>query len=196
MRLLKRNRAVESKVVADKIKVLLPSFCPKLNSNKSTDLAIASIEYYAKVNRNVNIEVVSFGDYDAGEFTASNVHHNYLGYVGCEDLIDAIDACHISLVLSKFETFGQVVAESMARGTPVIARSNTAISEMITHKRDGYLVEQSDVESVAIAMEWFRTNEQYEKVCTESRTKVGMLMDTTAFEVLYFKILKEFYYEK
>lgn len=191
----KRTKNVERESIEEKIKLLLPSFCPKLNPNKSTDLAIASIEYYAESNPHLNVEVLSFGDYDAGEFTAPNVQHKHLGYVGCDDLIDAIDASHLTLVLSKFETFGQVAAESMARGTPVIARSSTAISELITHKREGYLVEESDVETIAQAIEWFRTNKHYEAVRLECRAKVEALLNVADFENLYFKILNEFYYE-
>ncbi|APP06378.1 glycosyltransferase family 4 protein [Vibrio harveyi] len=187
---------IEESISDGNLKVLLPSFCPKKNPNKSTDKAIASIEFYAKANLHLMVEVISFGDYDHGEFLAPNIRHTHLGYVGHQELIEAIDASHITLVLSKFETFGQVAAESMARGTPVIARSDTAISELVTHKSDGFLIEKSDVEAVAAAIDWFKTNKHYKAIRFKSRANMEARLNMTTFESLYCKLLNEFYYER
>ena len=50
------------------------------------------------------------------------------------------------------EPFGLVAAEAMAAGLPVIASSRGAPAEMITHRRNGLLVDPTDVQALASAM--------------------------------------------
>lgn len=42
------------------------------------------------------------------------------------------------------ETFGLVAAEALLSGTPVIAFHNTGLSDIIEHKKNGYLAKIND----------------------------------------------------
>ena len=50
------------------------------------------------------------------------------------------------------EPFGLVVAEAMASGLPVIASSSGGPAEMISDRRNGLLVDPTDVDALAAAM--------------------------------------------
>ena len=50
------------------------------------------------------------------------------------------------------EPFGLVVAEAMARGLPVIASNVGGPSEIITHGKNGLLVEAGDECALAVAI--------------------------------------------
>jgi glycosyltransferase involved in cell wall biosynthesis len=51
-----------------------------------------------------------------------------------------------------FEAFGLTLAESFARGRPVVASRVGGVPEVVDHGEDGFLVEPGDVEGLASAM--------------------------------------------
>ncbi len=52
------------------------------------------------------------------------------------------------LVPSKAETFGRIIIEAMASGTPIIATNGGGVPDIITHKVDGLLVPNNKPESL------------------------------------------------
>jgi protein O-GlcNAc transferase len=55
---------------------------------------------------------------------------------------------------STTETFGLVVAESMASGLPVVTSSISAFQELIRHKKDGYLMQSTQLKDMIAGIEW------------------------------------------
>jgi glycosyltransferase involved in cell wall biosynthesis len=53
------------------------------------------------------------------------------------------------------EAFGLVVAEAFSAGRPVIVFNSGALPELVTHGRDGFIVEKNDSKSLAMAMQQF-----------------------------------------
>jgi glycosyltransferase involved in cell wall biosynthesis len=53
----------------------------------------------------------------------------WLGTVRGDDLLRLYDEADLTLLLSKSENFGTVVAESLAMGTPAIVTTNSALRE-------------------------------------------------------------------
>jgi glycogen synthase len=75
------------------------------------------------------------------------------GKIPQDELIEYYDHSQIMLVPSLWqEPFGLVVAEAMARGLPVIASNVGGPSEIITHERNGLLVEAGDERALAKAI--------------------------------------------
>jgi glycosyltransferase involved in cell wall biosynthesis len=75
------------------------------------------------------------------------------GKVPQDELIEYYDHSQIMLVPSLWqEPFGLVVAEAMARGLPVIASNAGGPSEIITHEKNGLLVEAGDERALALAI--------------------------------------------
>ena len=56
------------------------------------------------------------------------------------------------------EAFGKTWAESLACGTPVVCFSNTASSEIIDHKVNGYIVDDVDSEKLKEGINWLTDN--------------------------------------
>jgi glycosyltransferase involved in cell wall biosynthesis len=52
-----------------------------------------------------------------------------------------------------YETFGQVIGEAYAAGTPVIASSRGAAAELVEHQRTGLLARPGDAQDVAAQVE-------------------------------------------
>lgn len=75
------------------------------------------------------------------------------GKVPQDELIQYYDRSQIMLVPSLWqEPFGLVVAEAMARGLPVIASNVGGPSEIITHEKNGLLIEAGDERALALAI--------------------------------------------
>ncbi len=55
---------------------------------------------------------------------------------------------NVFVCCSYTESFGRVVAEALASGTPSIGISRTAVEELIDHEKNGYLVEMGDVDAM------------------------------------------------
>lgn len=75
-----------------------------------------------------------------------------LGRLDTAALVMAYGQSDALLFPSRLEGFGQVAAEAMACGLPVIAGRNSALPEVVAHQRTGLLVEQEDVQGYTDAI--------------------------------------------
>ena len=73
----------------------------------------------------------------------------FLGALADEALGEQIRASHVLVVPSSYEGFGIAYLEGMGLGLPAIATSGGAAGEIITHGRDGFLIEPGDVEALS-----------------------------------------------
>jgi glycosyltransferase involved in cell wall biosynthesis len=71
-----------------------------------------------------------------------------------EDLAMAYSALDVMVVPSRQETFGQMVSESLACGTPVVAFKAHAMPDLIRHQQHGYLAQAFDSQDLAQGLEW------------------------------------------
>ncbi len=71
-------------------------------------------------------------------------HVHFLGRLSNNELIGAYQHAKLLLHTSHFEAFGIVLAESLACGTPVVARNASAIPYVVPDKRAGLLFQTKD----------------------------------------------------
>jgi glycosyltransferase involved in cell wall biosynthesis len=72
-----------------------------------------------------------------------------------------------------YDTFGLVVAEAMAFRLPVVVTENAGISELITHQRDGWIVQGDPVAGTTEAVAELSSN-------TTLRQSIGNAAELTA----------------
>lgn len=63
-------------------------------------------------------------------------------------------AADVTVVPSYYETFGQTLIESMACGCPVVSFDNSGQTDIIDHKKNGYLARFQDSTDLADGIEW------------------------------------------
>jgi len=79
-----------------------------------------------------------------------NDHVTFTGVVSREDLDDIYAAGDLYAMLSKFDTFGLVVLEAMAKGLPVVISGNVGARDVVREGVNGFVIENTgDAESVA-----------------------------------------------
>ena len=76
----------------------------------------------------------------------------FLGPLDWPEVVCLLQRCEIFVLPSRFETFGIAILEAMACRKPVIASTAGGIPEIITHGKDGILVEADDAAALAHAM--------------------------------------------
>jgi glycosyltransferase involved in cell wall biosynthesis len=70
------------------------------------------------------------------------------GALDNQPLIQLYKQAHVMVVPSSYEGFGIVYLEGMCFGLPAIGTTAGGASEIITHGRDGYLIQPEDVSSL------------------------------------------------
>ncbi len=98
-----------------------------------------------------NIELVLVGPLpaEASPLDAYRNHFQYHGKLNQAGVVQEMQAADVLVLPSVFEGFGLVIPEAMATGMPVIASTHSAGPEMITEGVDGFIMEPSDVETLA-----------------------------------------------
>ena len=73
-------------------------------------------------------------------------------------------ACDILLAPSLMEAFGQVASEASSCGTPTVAFNDTGLSDIINHKKNGYLSKYLDQDDFTKGVEWLLSNIENENI--------------------------------
>lgn len=78
------------------------------------------------------------------QFKDKRIHR--LGSVNLQEKTNALAACNLLCVPSTQESFGGVYTEAWSFAKPVIGCNIPAVAEVVTHSKDGYLINQKPEE--------------------------------------------------
>jgi glycosyltransferase involved in cell wall biosynthesis len=100
----------------------------------------------------------------------------FLGAQPRETVFELMRAADATLLSSDWESFGLVVAESLAVGTPVLAAGAGGIGEVLENGRNGLLVPPGDVDGLADAIgRYFADDELRERLRAAAAESVRRL---------------------
>ncbi|MBR6737919.1 MAG: glycosyltransferase [Clostridia bacterium] len=146
---------------SDNFSVLLISAGWSKNSTKTQDmLALAN-------GLNENMQIILAGSVESDIELPKNVKP--IGYVNStEDLAKLYSQVDVYVHLSQEDTFGKVIAEALACGTPAIVYNSTACPELVGNGC-GYVVKPRDINAVSNAVNEVYKNgkEKYSANCVE-----------------------------
>jgi glycosyltransferase involved in cell wall biosynthesis len=122
--------------------------------NKGFDLLKESLNYL-KRNVNKKIEFIVFGA-DKPEINEDfGYTTTYLGIIKDENrLVEIYNAADLVIVPSRSENFSNLILESMACGTPVVGFNIGGNSDLIDHKKNGYLAKPFEISDIANGIVW------------------------------------------
>ncbi|HUS13891.1 MAG TPA: glycosyltransferase family 4 protein [Chloroflexia bacterium] len=116
---------------------------------------LAALPLMRTVLPDLRVVVVGKGDPTAfaGELPEDPGVVEFAGYVSAADLPAYYQSCDVYCAPSTGqESFGIVLLEAMAAGTPVVGSRCVGYSAVLTHGREGFLVEPRTPEALAIAL--------------------------------------------
>lgn len=143
----------------------------------------------------VNIEIVVFGSSEPKEKDYFKYHVNYLGHLHDDiSLVTLYNAVDAMVVPSLQENLSNAIMESLSCGTPVVAFDIGGNSDLIEHKRNGYLAKAFDTIDLKDGIEWVLNNKEYEKLSENAIEKVKKEFSeevvSIKYKELYTKILE------
>lgn len=127
-------------------------------------LSVLDKEYTKK------LQIVTFGK---GIFSIKGFDIRNIGYINNEDEMSILySAADATIVPSKIESFGQVAAESLSCGIPVIAFNCTGLMDVVDHKKNGFLAIPYSSNSLSEGIKW--TINHHETLAENAQKKASL----------------------
>ena len=123
-------------------------------------------------HKNENVEFVVFGNTQEEKSYDSHTTH-FLGKIDDDVVLKKLyNAVDVMIVPSLQENLSNAIMESLSCGTPVVAFDIGGNSDMIEHKKNGYLAKPFDINDLAFGIDWVLSNKDYKQLCINARNKV------------------------
>lgn len=117
---------------------------------KGSDLLKGTLRRVRKKVDVTNIQLVTFGGREPSRYILEGFDAIELGHVSSRDEMALVyNSGDLTVVPSRRESFGQVAAESLSCGVPVIAFNNSGIADIVDHGQSGYLANPFDTDMMA-----------------------------------------------
>ncbi len=99
-------------------------------------------------------------------------HVRFLGYIPYQDIKKLLQTSDVFVLPSYYEALGCVYLEAMACGVPAIGCYKNGIDEVISHGKDGFLVEAKNVEQIVKYLKELMNSEFCRRMGNEARKTV------------------------
>jgi len=121
------------------------------NYRKGSDLLINIIDIYCKKYKCNNIEVITFGN----DSLNLKVPTHSLGYLNNESQLSlAYSAADVFVFPSREDNSPLTVGESLLCGTPVVSFPVGNVTDLVSHKENGYIAKYLDCDDMANGILW------------------------------------------
>jgi glycosyltransferase involved in cell wall biosynthesis len=145
-----------------------------------------------KLDENTDVEFVVFGSSEPQNAPCFGFKAHYLGSLADDvSLVTLYSAVDVMVVPSLQENLSNAIMESLSCGTPVVGFDIGGNSDMIKHKKTGYLAVPFDSLDLKNGIEWILNNENYDELCANAREKVISEFDDIVVVKKYIDLYKD-----
>lgn len=150
-----------------------------------------------KLLRINNVELVVFGSGEPKSGSDFRFKTYFLGRLYDDiSLVTLYNAADVTVVPSLQENLSNVIMESLACGTPVVAFDIGGNSDMVEHLKSGYLATPFSSEDLAFGIKWVLTNPNYNELSQNARRKVLQEFDSIVVAKKYVELYREILEQK
>jgi len=180
----------------DKKIILFGAMNSASDKRKGFNLLLPTLEILAQNGWRDKVELVIFGATESTDSTKFGLRAHYMDYINDDISLSLLySAADIFVAPSIQDNLPNTIMESLACGTSVIAFDIGGISDMVVHKKTGYLARPFDTNDLAKGIEWvLEDNERWQILSRQSRIKVerefGLEVISKRYANLYREILK------
>ncbi len=130
-------------------KDFLVGFVGQLDERKGVETFVKSFCFLSEKKSHVTLLVVGEGKLKNRLMDMASQCHGRVIFAGYRNDVDEVMKCIDVLVLPSFwEGFGIVLIEAMAAGKPVVTTRTSNMPEIVTDKKDGFLIPPGDEDSL------------------------------------------------
>lgn len=134
---------------------------------KGFSILIDAINYLLESNlmKKEQLHLVCFGNIKQEQTILSSIpiSYSYLGPVMPTLLAKVYSAADVTISSSLYETFGQTIIEAQACGCLPVSFDNSGQTDIINHKKNGYLAKYLSIELLADGIYWATTKAQIDR---------------------------------
>ena len=149
------------------------------------------LQYYENQFDTKDIEVLIFGSTEKAQLGLNHIRTTDLGLLNDQQLRAAYRASDVMVTPSLSENLSNIIMESLSCGTPVVSFDIGGNSDLIEHKRNGYLAKSIDTEELAQGINYCLTNNTDSTLSDAARTKVLKCFNTDVVGRLYTELYKQ-----
>jgi glycosyltransferase involved in cell wall biosynthesis len=136
-----------------------------------------------------DINLIIFGRYDKNINTQINFKIHHFDFISDDKTLQELySAADVAVVPSVKEVFGQVATEALSCGTPVVAFKDTGLSDIIEHKKNGYLADALNANDLANGINWVLQNSFKNSLNVESRKRAELFFSEKVIIKKYYNI--------
>lgn len=140
------------------------------NKLKGFQYLLKAVELLNKNNNTKEINLAIFGNRDRIKTSFKTYYFGFLNDdISLKILYSAAD---VFVLPSMSENLPNVIMEAMSCGTPCVAFNVGGISDMIEHKKNGYLAEPFDINDLSRGIEYILKNDSNNFLGIEARNKI------------------------
>jgi glycosyltransferase involved in cell wall biosynthesis len=175
-------------------KTMVVAFLGRLVIEKGLDVFADAVD--ALGERNVDHRILVIGDGPARSWFESRLPNAiFIGQQVGDDLARSVASSDVFLNPSTTETFGNVTLESMACRLPVVAAVATGATSLVRDGHTGMLVEASDVEGFADALERYAQDPELRRRHGDAGLAYAQTMDwdriNSAVVRIYLRVIEK-----
>ncbi|MBE7123364.1 glycosyltransferase family 4 protein [Bacillus cereus] len=140
------------------------SYVGRLAPEKDVDTLQTLIQTTNKERDDIHWLITGDGPLAKGlHENVSKINVTFTGYLQGKDLAEVYASSDLMVFPSTTETFGNVVLESLACGTPVIGANSGGVKNIITDGKTGFLCEPKNADSFLSSIYELLNNEEMRK---------------------------------
>jgi glycosyltransferase involved in cell wall biosynthesis len=139
---------------------------------KGFKLLRLALEHLKNLPSRNDTNLIIFGGGDKNIYSKIDFKIHHYDLINDDKILQELySAADVMIVPSKLETLGQTALEALACGTPVVAFGDTGLSDIVEHKKTGYLAEAMNVQDLANGINWVLENSLKYTLGPESRKR-------------------------
>ena len=159
-------RPIEKKILREEFKfsenskiIIFGAVGGKRDIRKGFKFLQKALQKLKNYNKEDDLNIIIFGGNKADKYSEIDLKIHHFNKIENDTILNKLySLADVTIVPSKMEVLGQTALESLACGTPVVAFNNTGLSDIIIHKKNGYLAEFLNETDLANGINWVLKN--------------------------------------
>jgi len=167
---LDRSLARKKLGLSEHAKIILFGASALADYRKGFDLFLNAIAHLPHLAKGMEIILIAFGQADDLSHINSPYPLHALGHLNTPaELRTAYSAADVFVIPTREDNLPNTVLESMACGTPVVGFDLGGLTDMVVHRKTGYLAPFPDIKEMACGIHWILQNKdmKFRRACRE-----------------------------